>query len=105
MRRIDNEEEALGLLLQSHANGEASVWIRNTVHDAVSAYRLVQSHIGRDVDLFHARFALGDRMQREEAALATFGKGDMGRFCLSAGTRRATAVWRSISSTMCCGPL
>lgn len=74
--RIESEGAALALLRASHTRGEAAVWIRNTVHDAVAAYSLVQEHLGDKVDVFHARFALGDRIAREGAVLAAFGKGD-----------------------------
>jgi CRISPR-associated endonuclease/helicase Cas3 len=76
VERIDSEEAALDLLVASHAEGKAAVWIRNTVHDAIAAYHLARARLGDKVDLFHARFALGDRMAREEATLAKYGKGD-----------------------------
>jgi CRISPR-associated endonuclease/helicase Cas3 len=66
----------LELLVASYRRGEAAVWIRNTVHDAIAAFRRLQSEIGPGVELFHARFALGDRMERETAVLETFGKVD-----------------------------
>ena len=40
---------------------------------------LVQKLCEDNVDLFHARFALGDRLDRENDALATFGKEDTSR--------------------------
>lgn len=73
---IDTEEAALAALLASHSRGEAAVWIRNTVHDAFAAYRLLRDRLEDKVDLFHARFALGDRMEREKEVLAAFGKGN-----------------------------
>ena len=56
------------------AAGQCVAWIRNTVGDALAAYddmalRIPVEHIL----LFHARFALGDRLDREDAVLDAFG--------------------------------
>ena len=57
--------------------------VRDTVQDALSAYRTLRSALpGAEIDLFHARFALGDRLDIEKRVLASFGKaseGDMRR--------------------------
>ena len=74
VKRIADEGAARAILLASHRRREASVWIRNTVHDAISAYRALRAELGDKVELFHARFALGDRMDREASALEAFGK-------------------------------
>lgn len=74
--RIDNERAAVDLLIEALEEGNAAVWIRNTVHDAVAAFRILQERIGAKVQLFHARFALGDRMRRETEVVSAFGKGD-----------------------------
>ncbi|WP_163484819.1 hypothetical protein, partial [Escherichia coli] len=44
--------------------------------DAVAAFEHLRAVAGEDVtvELFHARFALGDRMEREGEALARFGR-------------------------------
>ena len=78
--RLDSESAAIELLVARHGAGEACVWVRNTVHDALAAHALLVQKLGADkVDLFHARFALGDRLDRENDALITFGKDDTGR--------------------------
>ena len=75
VRRLANEDEAVSYLRQQHANGRSCVWIRNTVHDAINAWTRLGNDVGKShVDLFHARFALGDRIDHETRALETFGR-------------------------------
>ena len=55
--------------------GGCVCWIRNTVGDAVEAYEEISSEIGTGkVLLFHARFAMGDRLEIEQNVLHRFGK-------------------------------
>jgi len=55
--------------------GNCACWIRNTVDDAVDAYNNLSSKLGSEnVLLFHARFAMGDRLKIEKKVLDTFGK-------------------------------
>jgi CRISPR-associated endonuclease/helicase Cas3 len=55
--------------------GRCACWIRNTVGDAVEAYRLLRRRLGAEsVELFHARFALCDRQAVEARVLRQFGK-------------------------------
>ena len=73
--RIGSEGEAIELLAAAHARGQACVWVRNTVHDAVAAAGLLRARLGQEaVDLFHARFALGDRIDIETRTLERFGR-------------------------------
>ena len=56
------------------AEGKCVGWIRNTVADAMSAYACLAATIPRaQITLFHARFALRDRLKKEEQVLAYFG--------------------------------
>lgn len=65
-------EERLRLALRS---GQCACWIRNTVDDAVIAYRRLVKDLGDErVILFHARFAMGDRLAIEADVLRLFGK-------------------------------
>ncbi|NBV82673.1 CRISPR-associated helicase Cas3', partial [bacterium] len=52
------------------------VWIRNTVKDAIAAYeRLILKGVDPScVDLFHARFALVDRLRIQNSVVRQFGK-------------------------------
>lgn len=80
VQRIASDAEAVETLATRVEGGEAAVWIRNTVHDAIGAVEALRMRLGDDrVLLFHARFALGDRLQRETDVLATFGKNERDR--------------------------
>ena len=62
------------IVAQSEA-GDCVAWVRNTVGDAVEAFEALQGKIPAErLDLFHARFALCDRMEIEGRVLKTFGK-------------------------------
>lgn len=63
----------IGAALQ---RGECVGWIRNTVADAMAAYERVSQIIPRErITLFHARFALRDRLEKEAQVLGSFGEG------------------------------
>lgn len=54
--------------------GGCACWIRNTVNDAIRAYRELAERLGPErVELFHARFAMGDRLAIEDRVLNRFG--------------------------------
>lgn len=54
--------------------GGCACWIRNTVNDAILTYRELAERLGPErVELFHARFAMGDRLTIEERVLNRFG--------------------------------
>jgi CRISPR-associated endonuclease/helicase Cas3 len=56
--------------------GHCVAWIRNTVADALDACTALATYVAAErITLFHARFALGDRLDVEEAVLTTFGPG------------------------------
>jgi CRISPR-associated endonuclease/helicase Cas3 len=82
-RRPDGErhrkENAAWLWAEMRPGGRA-VWICNTVGEAQAVYRelrrladAVPLEARPDVMLFHARFLLGDRQDREEQVLSCFG--------------------------------
>ena len=55
--------------------GLCACWIRNTVKDAISSYKdLKQQHPDWKINLFHARFALMDRLEIENNVIKHFGK-------------------------------
>lgn len=57
------------------SQGKCVCWIRNTVHDALAAFdRLRETVPTDDLLLFHARFAMGDRLDIEERVTSTFGR-------------------------------
>ena len=77
VRLVHDPNEALEAVIAAARSGQCACWIRNTVDDAIEAYRLVRERL-EDPDralLFHARFTMADRQRIEEEALAAFGKG------------------------------
>jgi CRISPR-associated endonuclease/helicase Cas3 len=55
--------------------GRCVAWIRNTVREALEAYDLLVSRLGAGkVQVFHARFPLGDRLVTEQDVVARFGR-------------------------------
>lgn len=72
---LSTEQEVKDLILKNVADGKCVAWIRNTVNDALEAYEELKSFIlEENLNLFHARFALADRLDIEEKVLSLFGK-------------------------------
>ncbi|EHJ47317.1 metal dependent phosphohydrolase [Solidesulfovibrio carbinoliphilus subsp. oakridgensis] len=68
--------EALDRLVAVHTAGGCAILLCNTVDRAMAARNLLAERLPpADVLLFHARFALCDRLAIEERVLAIFGKG------------------------------
>ena len=68
----DFVEKLLSLVVRKKL---CACWIRNTVKDAVSTYEdLKTKQPDWDISLFHARFALGDRLEIEKGVVGRFGK-------------------------------
>lgn len=75
IRLVHSEGEVVSGLIQVARGGGCACWIRNTVTDAMDAYRLLQKECpDLHVLLFHARFTMGDRLTREREVLSLFGK-------------------------------
>ncbi len=67
-------DAAASILAQARA-GAAVCWIRNTVEDARDAFRELQRHLpSEQLLLFHARFAMENRLRIEDQVLQWFGK-------------------------------
>ena len=66
--------DALDEIRRAAEDGQAVLYIRNTVDDAIEAYSEIAA-LGLNVQIFHARFTLGDRLEIEETVVKTFGKG------------------------------
>jgi CRISPR-associated endonuclease/helicase Cas3 len=75
-RLFDTPEAVMEALLSAARNGACGVYVRNTVKDALAAvdYLRERAEAGVQVHLFHARYAIGDRIARETEVLARFGK-------------------------------
>ncbi|WP_457798286.1 CRISPR-associated helicase Cas3' [Methylocystis sp. S23] len=71
--RFDDCAAALARIVEAAAQGGAVAYIRNSVDDAIEACEALCEK-GLEPLLFHARFAMCDRLRIEEAALEIFGK-------------------------------
>ncbi len=60
-------------VVAASGEGAAVAWVRNTVDDAIDAAALLRGR-GIDAMLFHARFAMVDRLRIEEEVLRRFGR-------------------------------
>lgn len=71
---LQDTSAAVKCLLSAVQEGRCACWIRNTVADAVEAFEQLVGHLGpENVLLFHARFAMGHRLEIEQEVLSTFG--------------------------------
>ena len=73
VRFLATMEEALTAVEDAARGGQAVLYIRNTVDDALEAQAALTAR-GLDADVFHARFALVDRLRIEKRVVAAFGK-------------------------------
>lgn len=76
VRLVHDEAAIRERLAQTARAGGCACWIRNTVDDAMRAYRDLLADPGLEpgrVELFHARFAMGDRLAIEDRVLNAFG--------------------------------
>jgi CRISPR-associated endonuclease/helicase Cas3 len=73
VERLADAEQAIARVTAAARAGLAVAWVRNAVDDAIEAHAALRA-AGIDADLFHARFAMGDRLEIEERALKRFGR-------------------------------
>lgn len=67
--------DVVSVVNQAVNEGRCVCWIRNTVSEARQGYELLrQKYPDWSIDLFHARFALSDRLAIENRVLDRFGK-------------------------------
>ena len=70
-----DDEKVFAHILAALQQGQCVGWIRNTVADAMAAFdRLSKMIPPEKMTLFHARFALNDRLDKEEQVLSFFGE-------------------------------
>ncbi|PZW44788.1 CRISPR-associated Cas3 family helicase [Humitalea rosea] len=87
--RLPDAAAALERVLMAAKAGAAVAWVRNTVDDAIAAAAAVRAQ-GVTPLLFHARFAMADRLDIEAEVLRRFGRGSDG--ATRAGVLIATQV-------------
>ena len=73
VRFLRNVSDALARVKEAAQDKKAVLYIRNTVDDALDAHACLRE-MGIDAELFHARFALVDRLNIEKHVTQTFGK-------------------------------
>ncbi len=68
-------EEVFAHVIAAVQQGQCVGWIRNTVADAMAACEHLSQMISpENITLFHARFTLRDRLDKEAQVLGTFGE-------------------------------
>ena len=73
VRFLRSPDEVLAEVERAARAKRAALYIRNTVEDAREAYAALTAR-GIPAELFHARFALADRLEIERRTVETFGK-------------------------------
>jgi len=72
---IVEQDEVERLIIEASEQGRCVCWIRNTVQDALDGHESLRKKGNADrIILFHARFAMGDRLNIENRVCASFGK-------------------------------
>ena len=72
---LHSPDEVNKALQKALSAGDCACWVRNTVYDALQAYREWAGRLGKaNVLLFHARFNLWDRLRIEQKVVRCFGK-------------------------------
>ena len=75
IRYVASQDDVVQGIRDALTAGKCVCWIRNTVSDAIAAHALFAEVMPeQDLILFHARFALYDRLATEERILKHFGK-------------------------------
>ncbi len=73
VERLPDPAAALEAIAQASRAGAAVAFVRNAVDDAIEAVRQLRQR-GVQADLFHARYAMGDRQEIEQRCVSVFGK-------------------------------
>ena len=86
--RLAGGEVAVDRIVTAAATGAAVAWVRNTVDDAIVAADALRAR-GLTPLLFHARFAMVDRLAIEAEVLRRFGRDSVGeaRRCVLVATQ------------------
>lgn len=73
---VHDVNQCIDQVLKAREKGQCAAWIRNSVNDALEAYRLLRERVAEsdDIILFHSRFVLSDRQRIEAKVTATLGK-------------------------------
>lgn len=73
-RYVSDEAAVVSVIQDALAEAKCVCWMRNTIADALAAYEVFKSRIPIEkLTLFHARFALRDRLEIEQQVQSWFG--------------------------------
>ena len=71
---VHDDKQVEQQIIAASKTGQCVCWIRNTVADAIDSYNNLRNLIPVDkLDIFHARFTMGDRLDKEENIVNLFG--------------------------------
>ena len=73
VRFLRSSDDALDEIRREALGGKAVLYLRNSVDDALDAHAALTAR-GLNPEIFHARFALGDRLAIEKRIVEAFGK-------------------------------
>lgn len=73
VRQMSDASSIMAYVSDAAAQGAAVAWVRNTVDDVITSAKALEAE-GLDVMVFHACFAMVDRLAIEREVLARFGK-------------------------------
>lgn len=74
LRYLSDQQQLYADIIAALEQGQCVGWIRNSVSDAMAAYAHLAQHVPAEkITLFHARFALHDRLLTEKKMLDYFG--------------------------------
>lgn len=72
---FEDGEKVITALCKRLESGQCACWICNTVKDALDTYRILKKYVkNENIMLFHARFVLGNRLEREKEVIRHFGR-------------------------------
>lgn len=72
--RLPDADAAVAHIIEAAQAGAAVAWVRNAVDDVIAGAALLRERGGVDGQIFHARFAMGDRLAIETDVVKRFGK-------------------------------
>lgn len=78
VERLADVPAAIARIVAAARAGQAVAWIRNAVDDVAEAHAGLAA-AGVDATMFHARFAMGDRLGIEQDVMDRFGRGGTDR--------------------------
>lgn len=71
---LHGEDACIAQVVAAVQQGQCIAWVRNTVDDAIAAYKALSTLIDSEhLSLFHSRFAFADRLAIETQTLQRFG--------------------------------